>query len=276
MVIAFGLFSMPPFGLNKLPNVDYHVWMDQQMHVVATDPVMAGMGGLEWWTTALADEQTVRFVGKLYRHYAIEGKTDLLTRDPLFLTHLENADFEQGTAGWEVHAAEAASIQPKSFPRYGHIQMRFMGQNRPPDPEHIGDTFLLMKRSPKGAEHVFADDQASRAGPALFVRDALLRLSGPAAPQTENAGAGEQIRGNRDARRRRDRSRSDRSERCIPPAPEPRMPTPIWITYHWTIFRAKGPTAKLTVSDWPPKSEPQGAFGQEQIFNFLELQPYHE
>ena len=47
MVIAFGLFSMPPVGINKLPNVDYHVWMDQQMHVVANDPVMAGMGGLE-------------------------------------------------------------------------------------------------------------------------------------------------------------------------------------------------------------------------------------
>ena len=55
MVIAFGLFSMPPFGLNKLPNVDYHVWMDQQMHVVATDPVMAGwaawIGGRRPWPT---------------------------------------------------------------------------------------------------------------------------------------------------------------------------------------------------------------------------------
>ena len=35
MVIAFGLFSMPPGGINKQPNVDYHVWMDQQMNVVA-------------------------------------------------------------------------------------------------------------------------------------------------------------------------------------------------------------------------------------------------
>src|SRR4030095_12363144 len=26
MVIAFGLFSMPPGGINKQPNVDYHVW----------------------------------------------------------------------------------------------------------------------------------------------------------------------------------------------------------------------------------------------------------
>ena len=75
MVIAFGLFSMPPGGINKQPNVDYHVWMDQQMNVVANHPVMADMGGLNWWTTVQADEETVRFVGKLYRHYAIEGKT---------------------------------------------------------------------------------------------------------------------------------------------------------------------------------------------------------
>ena len=47
MVIAFGLFSMPPGGINKQPNVDYHVWMDQQMNVVANHPVLAGIGGLE-------------------------------------------------------------------------------------------------------------------------------------------------------------------------------------------------------------------------------------
>jgi len=74
MVLTFGLFSMPPGGLNKQPNVDYHVWMDQQLNVVANHPVMAGMGGLNWWTSLQADEETVRFVGKLYRHYAIEGK----------------------------------------------------------------------------------------------------------------------------------------------------------------------------------------------------------
>ena len=55
--------------------------------------------------------------------------------------------------------------------------------------------------------------------------------------------------------------------------PEPRIP--VWITYHWTIFRAKEATAKLTVSDWE-KDREEGAFGQEQTFNFLELQPYRE
>ncbi len=99
MIIAFGLFSMPPGGINKQPNVDYLVWMDQQMQVVANNPVMSGLAGLLWWTTILADEETVRFVGRLYRHYAIEGRTNLLTRDPLFLPHIQNADFEKGTNG---------------------------------------------------------------------------------------------------------------------------------------------------------------------------------
>ena len=65
--------------------------------------------------------------------------------------------------------------------------------------------------------------------------------------------------------------------------PEPKIP--VWITYHWKVFRAKGPTAKLSVSDWPTpdsrssslrKEGTHDTFGQEQIFNFLEIQPYHE
>ena len=119
------------------------------MNVVANNPVMSGIGGVEWWTSLLADEETVGFVGKLYRHYAIEGKTEMLTKDPLFLTRIQNADFEKGTEGWTLHPAEEGSIAVKSFPRYGRIEGRFMGLGRPADPEHIGDTFLRMKRSAK-------------------------------------------------------------------------------------------------------------------------------
>jgi len=275
MVIAFGLFLMPPFGLNKLPSVDYHVWMDQQMHVVANDPTMSGLAGLEWWTTALADDATVRFVGKLYRHYAIEGKTEMLTGDPLFLPHLENADFEKGTAGWGLHAAEEGSIQAKSFPRYGHIEMRFMGQNRPPDPEHIGDAFLWMKRSPKGP-NTFSQTIKNLEPGRLYSFEMLSGdyqdLLHPREKKVEQANKfigtvtieGVEV------------DPKPSFKEMYPTPPEPRMQTPLWITYHWTVFRAKIPTARLTVSDWPAEKEPKGPFGQEQTFNFLELQPYHE
>jgi hypothetical protein len=56
--------------------------------------------------------------------------------------------------------------------------------------------------------------------------------------------------------------------------PEPRIP--VWITYDWKVFRAKGTTARVLVSDWPNDKEATGPFGQEQTFNFLEVQPYHE
>ena len=275
MVIAFGLFSMPPFGINKLPNVDFHVWMDQQMHVVANDPAMSGMAGVEWWTTALADEETVRFVGKLYRHYAIEGKTDMLTRDPLFLPHLQNADFEKGTAGWELHPAEKGSIRPKSFPRYGHAEMRFMGQNRPPDPEHIGDSFLWMKRSAKGP-NIFSQTVRNLEPGRLYSLEMLScdyqDLVDPKEKKREQANkfVGTVTIDGVDV----DPKRSFRE--MYASLPEPEIVIPVWITYQWILFRARDPTAKLTVSDWPAGKEPTGPYGQEQTFNFLELQPYHE
>jgi len=271
MVIAFGLFSMPPGGINKQPNVDYHVWMDQQMNIVANHPVMAGMGGLEWWTSSLADEETVRFVGKLYRHYALEGKTNMLTRDPLFLTHVQNADFENGFEGWTLHPAETGSIEVKRFPRYGRIEGRFMGLGRPPDPEHIGDTFLWMKRSKKGPNtfsQTIKDLQPGRLYSMKMFSCDYNDLENPKAKKMEEAAKfiGQVVIEGVDIDTKRSFNEMYAS------TPEPRIP--VWITYHWKVFRAKAATAKLMVSDWP--SEPGGSFGQEQAFNFLEIEPYHE
>jgi hypothetical protein len=271
MVIAFGLFSMPPGGINKQPNVDYHVWMDQQMNVVANHPTLSGLAGLEWWTSILADEETVRFVGKLYRHYAIAGRTNRLTTDPLFLTHLQNADFEKGTTGWTLHPAEEGTIAGKSFPRYGRIEGRFMGLGRPADPEHIGDTFLWMKRSEQGP-NTFSQTIRNLEPGRLYSMKMLAcdyqDLVKPAPKKTAETRAtatvvieGVEV----DAKRS--------FTEVYASSPEPKIP--VCITYYWKIFRANATTAKLTVSDWSSEKGP-GPFGQEQAFNFLEIQPYRE
>jgi hypothetical protein len=272
MVITFGLFSMPSGSINKQPNVDYHVWMDQQMNLVANDPSLANIAGLNWWTSLLADEETVRFVGKLYRHYAIEGKTNLLTSDPLFLTHIENADFERGTNGWTLHPAEDGTIAVKSFPRYGRIEGRFMGLGRPADPEHIGDTFLWMKRSEKGPNNfsqTIKNIQPDRLYSfKMFVCD-YNDLITPKPKKVEDANTiAEVLIEGADVDATRSFSEVYASD------PEPKIP--VYITYHWKIFRAKTSTATLTVSDWQSPSEPAPPFGQEQAFNFIEIQPYHE
>jgi hypothetical protein len=272
LVIAFGLFSMPPGGLNKLPNVDYHVWMDQQMNLVANHPALAGLAGLEWWTSTLADEETVRFVGKLYRHYGLEGKTNLLTRDPLFLTHIQNGDFEKGTESWTFHPAEEGTIAVKSFPRYGRIEGRFMGLGRPADPEHIGDTFLWMKRSPKGPNTFSQTIKDLEPGRLYSMEmfscdyDDLIHPKPKKTEETKSSGTVVLENVELDAKRS--------FTEVYASTPEPKIP--VCITYYWRVFRAKATTATLTVSDWPSAQETGATFGQEQTFNFLEVQPYHE
>jgi hypothetical protein len=272
-VIAFGLFSMPPGGINKLPNVDYHVWMDQQMNVVANDPTFAGLDGLEWWTSLQADEETVRFVGKLYRHYALEGKTSLLTSDPLFLNHIQNADFERGLEGWTVHAVDEGSIQARRFPRYGRIEGRYMGLGRPADPEHIGDTFLWMKRSPKGPNTFSQTIKHLEPGRLYSMEMFTCDYRDLVEPKKKSQGEAHKFLGRVQLEGvETDTKRS--FEEMYASTPEP--PIPVWITYHWKVFRAQGPTAKVTVSDWPPGDARMEPFGQEQTFNFLEIQPYHK
>ncbi|MBI3854041.1 MAG: hypothetical protein HY298_27765 [Verrucomicrobia bacterium] len=274
MVIAFGSFNMPPGWLNKLPNVDYLVWMDMQVQTVANNPALSGIDGLEWWTSSQSDEETVRWVGKLYRHYAIEGKTNLLTRpDPLFLTHIQNADFQKGTEGWTLKAAETGSIDVKSFPRYGRIEGRYMGLGGPADPEHIGDTFLWMKRSDKGPNTFSQTIKNLEPGRLYSMKMFSCDYNDLINPKAKKLEEASKFTGTVDIEGVDvDRKRS--FTEMYASNPEPKIP--VRIMYHWKVFKARGATARLTVSDWPKENPPVGPVGLEQTFNFLEIQPYRE
>ena len=51
---------------------------------------------------------------------------------------------------------------------------------------------------------------------------------------------------------------------------------PPFMNYHRLVFRAKGPTARLTISDWADETTPGGPMGQQTLINFIEIQPYLE
>lgn len=196
----------------------------------------------------------------------------MLTRDPLFLPHLQNADFEKGADGWTLRPAEPNTIAVKSFPRYGRIEGRFMGLGRPADPEHIGDTFLWMKRSAKGPNTVSQTIKALQPGRMYSLKmfccdyDDLVNPKARKKEEVQPMGL-VTVRGvELDAKRS--------FAEVYSSSPEPTIP--VCITYFWQVFRANATTATLTISDWTSEKEPGGPPGQELTFNFLEVEPYHQ
>ena len=51
---------------------------------------------------------------------------------------------------------------------------------------------------------------------------------------------------------------------------------PAWFNYHRIVFRARGRTARLIVSDWTSEDDSGGSARQETACNLVEVQPYLE
>ena len=48
-----------------------------------------------------------------------------------------------------------------------------------------------------------------------------------------------------------------------------------WLNYHWRVFRAKGKTARVTITDWASDNEPGGPIGQQLMLNYIQVHPYY-
>jgi len=273
MVLCLGYMSLPATEtLNINPQVDYKVWMDLQFHHVATHPAFAGLYGLMEYTCGYADEETVRWAARLYRHYGIEGQTAPLSPALGFtyrLDHLENPDFAAGTRGWAVQAAEPDSVAARTHPGYGWLQGRY-----PRTP--LGDTFLWMRRSARQPNRVSQPIRRLQPGRLyslkLVTADYQELQRGNSVPQ---------------------RHAVSLTLEGVTPIPEKSFQhtqasnyahtlgaftdrNPLWMNYHFRLFRAQGRTAKLILSDWASPDSPGGPAGQELMCNFLEVQPYFE
>ena len=142
LIVVLGYMSQPTESLNVNPSVNFKVYMDMQMRALATHPACFGLGGFQWYHSSYCDEENVRWAGRLYRHYAIEGNTKPLANDPYILPHLRNPDFAAGTEGWTIAPAEPGSVKTGAHAGYSWLEGRYPRTN-------MGDTFLLVKRSDK-------------------------------------------------------------------------------------------------------------------------------
>lgn len=273
MIVCFGFFDMiATSSLNINPQVDYKVWLDMQFQHVATDPAFAGIYGLMGWTSGYADEETLRWAARLYRHYGIEGKTEMLSKRYGFkyqLDHIQNPDFEEGVEGWKVEMAEEGSVDTKSFKGYNWLQGRYARIKQ-------SDTFLWMKRSANKPNVISQEIKNLQPGKLYSLK-------------MVTADYGDLVKGKSVEQKHAVSIRLDGvelvPEKCFQYVIANNYAqtlgpfnkdNPFWMNYHFLVFRAKGKTAKLTVSDWASATEPGGPIGQELMFNFVEVQPYLE
>jgi hypothetical protein len=126
LCLAFS--SAPYLTVNRSPEIDFKVWMDRQFHEVATHPAFVGLYGLMEYQSRTVDEETFRWAALLFRHYAIEGKTNLLSDEYGFtyaLNHILNPDFREAGKNWTIKG----QVDFETFPKLAQYQGRFHYSN---------------------------------------------------------------------------------------------------------------------------------------------------
>ena len=95
-------------------NVDFKVWLDIQMHMLATDPDYEGIGGISMWASYYTDPEILRWFSTLVRYYVIEGNSAMLSKQlgyQLYPEILANADWSKNLDYWQISEAAPGSIR---------------------------------------------------------------------------------------------------------------------------------------------------------------------
>ncbi len=257
---------LPYCTTNRCPTADFHVHLQMQMQVLATDPAWFGLWGVQPYRANYVDEETLNCMGALLRHYCIEGATKPLLDDPYELAHVRNPDFARGTEGWEVRPAADGSISTGEFAGYGTLQGRYPWAS-------IGESFLLMTRSANGPNIVGQEITGLQPGRLYSLKLITADHQDLLAGESRDAPSAVTMRVEGADVQEGDFSYPFTSAR----GPQPfTREHPFHMVYHYLQFRATGPTARLTLTDWQSDTEPGGPIGQETMFSFVEVQPVFE
>ena len=266
MAVVPACFSAPPESVDVYPQANFKVFMDMELNCLANAPAFVGLDTIEEYLVSYSCEETVRWIGRIFRHYGIEGKTELLSTDPYELTHIRNGDFIRQGEGWTLKPAETDTIRFRKIKGYGWFQGRYPGRF------DLGDFVLSTKRSAK-ASNVFSQEIRNLEPGRLYsfrmyTADAGELAAGKSSKQTYAMSI--TLEGVEDLK---DRGFQHVFGNCHNMGPFKKR-NACWMNFHWRIFRAMGPTAQLIVSDWKDAHAPGGPIGQELVHNFVQVQPY--
>jgi len=263
MIVCMGTFSQPPESLDVNPATNHKVYLDMQLNLLANDPACVGLYGVMTYLSSYTDEETVRWMGRLFRHYAIEGHTQPLTNDPYVLPHVRNPDFEDGLSGWTVEAAEPTSVSTRTHEGFSWLQGRYPRTKQ-------GNTVLWTKRSGQRPNRIAQSIRALTPGRLYSLR----MYSGDFCDLSVQQKHAVRIALS-DVDLLPGQSFQHVFANCYSHHWGPfNDRNKAWMNYHWIVFRAKRTEAKLEISDWSSDREPGGPIGQELMMNFVQVQPY--
>ena len=272
-VLILALFSQPEESTDNYPHCNYNVFLDMQFHFIATQPAYFALRGLQGYYSPYAGEEQTRLFAKLVRHYAIEGRTDRMLKDPYILPHLRNPDFLQGTDEWSLspavpsEAEQGDSIAAKTAKGFGWLQ----GRNIRKD---VGDSVLWTRRS-SDKPNVFSQEIRHLEPGRLYslrfftgnYQDLLQgksrRYRHAISVKIENVEIVPQKQFQAIIKNNYGHAFGpfNRNHRYL-------------MNYHQRVFKARGKSARLVLSDWKSQARPGGPAGEELIWNFIQIQPY--
>ncbi|MDO9464537.1 MAG: LamG-like jellyroll fold domain-containing protein [bacterium] len=257
------------------PEADFKSFLDMQFQHLATQPAMFGIAGIEQYVSHHSNEEYIRCVAKLYRHYALEGHRGRMSDDPYALMHISNCDFAQGTKDWKTEPAEKDSIAVKTQRGYGYLQNRI--------PYHpFTDTHLLWMRRSKNRPNVFSQQIRNLQPGRLYsvtvaTGDYQEFLKGKSAEQVHAVSIHvDNVEPFADWYQKAKCLRGSTHLYAAYALPPFGYQNRYYINIHKYVFRARETTATLSISDWKNNENPCGPIGQELIFNFIQVQPYME
>jgi len=262
MIWSPSTWSGPHVTEDVNPHVDYKVFLDMQFHTLATHPVFRDLAGIAPWSADLADREIIRWLGALYRHYGIEGRTDRLSEEHGYsytLDHLENPGFEMGMEGLDVEAAEPGTVG------IGEVSDEMRPATYRVGPR--GQSYLWMQRTERAPNRVRQTIRNLRPGQPYAIRlysadlgDLSAELEAPHAVSV-NVRGGEII--------------AEESAREVCRSSSARGGEPLYFSSFFIAFRAESETAELEITDWADDQTPGGPVGQRLSLDFNQVKPLY-
>ena len=131
------------------PEADIKVHYAHFVRSIATKPEFDGtIAGLAFGGVTHGDEETVRWMAKVFRHYAVEGRTNDIVAAYGFRYlpgFVKDPDFVEGLTKWTAKPAEAGGVTARKIAGYGKDV-----QARQKVPTGTGDGVAVFTRSAKG------------------------------------------------------------------------------------------------------------------------------